>query len=67
MANNADPDLDLHCLQRQSISGFSRTRVKRNWYNFKGNNSNTEEFPSHWRLLFKELIFPSCLGRNSFL
>ena len=21
-------DLDLHCLQRQSISGFSRTRVK---------------------------------------
>ena len=32
MANSADPDqladLDLHCLQRQSISGFSRTRVK---------------------------------------
>ena len=36
MANNADPDqlasseptdLDLHCLQRQGISGFSRTRV----------------------------------------
>ena len=36
MANSADPDqlaskkptdLDLHCLQRQSISGFSRTRV----------------------------------------
>ena len=22
------PDLDLHCLQRQGISGFSRTRVK---------------------------------------
>ena len=22
------PDLDLHCLQRQHISGFSRTRVK---------------------------------------
>ena len=34
MANSADPDqlasdLDLHCLQRQDISGFSRTRVKR--------------------------------------
>ena len=36
MANSADPDqlakptdLDLHCLQRQGISGFSRTRVKR--------------------------------------
>ena len=34
MANSADPDqkptdLDLHCLQKQDISGFSRTRVKR--------------------------------------
>ena len=33
MANSADPghlpiDLDLHCLQRLAISGFSRTRVK---------------------------------------
>ena len=33
MANSADPvqkptDLDLHCLQRQGISGLSRTRVK---------------------------------------
>ena len=33
MANSADPDqlptdLDLHSLQRQGISGFSRTRVK---------------------------------------
>ena len=28
MANSADPtDLDLHCLQRQDISGFSRTRA----------------------------------------
>ena len=32
MANSADPDqlaskdLDLHCLQRQGISGFSRTK-----------------------------------------
>ena len=34
MANSEDSDqkptdLDLHCLQRQDISGFSRTRVKR--------------------------------------
>ena len=34
MANSADSDqkptgLDLHCLQRQGISGFSMTRVKR--------------------------------------
>ena len=33
MANSADPgkkptDLILHCLHRQDISGFSRTRVK---------------------------------------
>ena len=35
MANSADPDqlakppdLDLHCFQRQDISGFSRTSVK---------------------------------------
>ena len=35
MANSADPaqlasstDLDLHCLQKQGISRFSRTRVK---------------------------------------
>ena len=37
MANSADPDqsaqkptdLDLHCLQRQDISGFSRTRANK--------------------------------------
>ena len=38
MANSADPDqlaskkptdLDLHCLERQSISGFSRIRIKK--------------------------------------
>ena len=33
MANSADPDqladLDLHHMQRQDISGFSRTRVLR--------------------------------------
>ena len=33
MANSADPDqltseLDLHCLQRQDVSKFSRTQVK---------------------------------------
>ena len=33
MANSADPDLDLHCLQRQGISGLSRTRVKIIWQN----------------------------------
>ena len=28
-------DLDLHCLQRKGISGFSRTRVKNCWKNGK--------------------------------
>ena len=28
-------DLDLHCLQRQSISGFSRTRVKSHKYYYQ--------------------------------
>ena len=43
MANSADPDqlasseatdndLDLHYLQRQDISGFSRTRVNKSMY-----------------------------------
>ena len=32
-------DLDLHCLQRQDISRFSRTRVKGNGYTFRGDNS----------------------------
>ena len=39
MANSVDPDqlasekptdLDIHCLQRQGISGFSRTSIKNN-------------------------------------
>ena len=59
MANSADPDqlasstdLDIHCLQRQDVSGFSTTRVKTRyrivkykvegrkskWYTFKGGN-----------------------------
>ena len=29
MANNSDPDLDLHCLLRQDISRFNRTKVKK--------------------------------------
>ena len=43
MANSADPDqlipleancLDLHCLQRQGISGLSRTRVNSRLTNY---------------------------------
>ena len=51
MANSVDPDqlayLDLHCLQMQGISGFSRTRVK-NMENLPGVCSpvNTESMDS---------------------
>ena len=41
-------DLDLHCLQRQSISGFSRTRV-----NAKHVGKN---FSRHFEMFF--LFFP---------
>ena len=39
-------DLDLHCLQRQGISGFSRTRVKYEFkrVNFLGRSSLTTTF-----------------------
>ena len=49
MANSVDPDqlasqkptdLDLHCLQKQGISGFSRTRVK--GQPGKGHNHETQ-------------------------
>ena len=43
MANSADQDqkpadLDLHCLQRQDISGFRRTRVKIEYRLTKGSD-----------------------------
>ena len=52
MANSVDPDqlaskkptdLDLHCLQRQSTSGFSMTRV-----NSLGTRSLDEEILMHF-------------------
>ena len=36
MANSVDPDqLDLHCLQKQGMSGFSRTMVQ-TIFDFRG-------------------------------
>ena len=49
MANSVDPDqlaskkptdLDLHCLQRQGISEFSRTRVNRTVTNIPNKDTN---------------------------
>ena len=57
MVNSVDPDqleptdLDLHCLQRQGISGFSRTRV---------NNANillTQQQPIYRRILYTVIFF----------
>ena len=70
MANSADPDqltdLDLHCLQRQVLSGFSRTRVKvcKNTMNFVeniskcNNNILKENSPRIWNfpINIKEVI-----------
>ena len=42
MANNAVPDQlvssDLHCLQRQGISGFSGTRIKKLYISLSRNS-----------------------------
>ena len=45
-------DLDLHCLQRQSISGLSRTRVKgevsreKNWFKPSSHAPTPSSFPT---------------------
>ena len=58
MTNSADPDqwllqkptdLDLHCLQRKGISGFSRTRVK---IQNVDDNTNTTFFSPGEKLTF---------------
>ena len=33
-ASSEGTDLDLHCMQRQGISGMNRTRVKKVYQNF---------------------------------
>ena len=52
MTNSADPDqlasseakyLDLHCLQRQGISGFSRIRVNSTLYSKSFDRSLSEK------------------------
>ena len=49
-------DLDLHCLQRQVISGFSRTKVNKFWKTFDRYNSGSSETgwfrPHHGRNLY---------------
>ena len=46
MLNSADPekltDLDLHCLQKQGISDFSRTRVKPLFQTHRNTKKNKE-------------------------
>ena len=50
MTNSADPDqlasLDLHCLQRQGISGFSRTRVKSIYLQYSGRYASANSVES---------------------
>ena len=73
MVYSADPyqfasDLDLHCLQRQGISRFSRTRVKCNGYNFIVGSSVKKVFVSLLKkgsALKGKHLLP--LGANAFL
>ena len=51
-------DLDLHCLQRQGISGLSRTRVKGNEYTFRGSNSQNCLPSEEWSTLKGRICFP---------
>ena len=46
--------LDLHCLQRQSISGFSRTRVKKFWFEDQVNSC------SNLKIIFFIYIYNPC-------
>ena len=67
-------DLDLHCLQRHGISGFSWTRVKWTGYIFRGGNSIKTAFLGRQSCLCcfsGEVILSNLLlspmGANSFL
>ena len=61
-------DLNLHCLQRQGISGFSRTRVKWNdvfeLWRFKFSLTSTQWLQLSWEIAytFKGGNFQSCIG-----
>ena len=50
-------DLDLHCLQRQGMSGISRTRVNRVW-------SGTFIWSAYW-ILLDYFIHHKCSGRQT--
>ena len=49
-------DLDLHYLQRQGLSGFSRTRVKSKDFALR-DNSTFNQWPPHQVKYFSQMIF----------
>ena len=53
-------DLDLYCLQRQGISGFSRTGVKKanSTVRFREKVSPCQYFDSEW-IHYKRRVLPS--------
>ena len=57
MANSADPDLDVHCLQRQGISEFSRTRVKDTQHCQNGLLPSEVVYPNKMEFFLLESIF----------
>ena len=62
LASQKSSDLDLHCLQRQGISGFSRTRV--NLYPGLCGFSEVRMFYSFWFLLKHPAINGISLSRK---
>ena len=68
MANIAKPDqlasdVDLHCLQKQGISGFSRTRVNGNKiHSVDGNSVKLSLSPSERWSIFPDRVDPFSEG-----
>ena len=73
MGNSADPDqlasvLDLHCLQKQDISGFSRLRVKTiRLYSHKRSLDKVPCSRTHYELLQDSYSVPSSQIRSTVL
>ena len=70
MANSADPDqlaidLDLCCLQRQGISGFSRTRVNKSYPRYIFVPQSCSNPMSHyWGFNFLQLMMSFLIGHT---
>ena len=63
-------DLDLHCLQRQGISGFSRTRVKQSTYSEPSKQRQhlfTKLLPLKWICRCNESLMSKMICKKGFV